>query len=68
MLIAELICSDEKCAVSVEAVAASVEELDALVCADCECTLQSLSISDVVLVEPARPIQLRVVRELPRAA
>ena len=68
MLIAELICSDEDCAVTVEAVVESLEELDALVCAGCECTLHTLSISDAILVEPARTIRLRVVRELPRAA
>ena len=68
MVIAELICSDEDCAVTVEVVAESLEELDALVCADCECTLQTLSISEAEPVELRRPIQLRVVRELPRAA
>ena len=68
MLIAELLCSDEGCAVTVEVVAETLDELDALVCEDCGCTLQMLSISEVVLVEPRRPIRLRVVRELPRAA
>ena len=68
MVIAELICSDEDCAVTVELVAESLEELDALVCADCECTLQTLSIAEAEPVELRRPIQLRVVSELPRAA
>ena len=69
MVIAELLCSDEQCAVTLEVVVESLEELDALVCEDCECTLQTLSISAVELVEPERPIELRrVPRRLPRAA
>lgn len=69
MLIAELLCSDEDCAVTVDVVVESLEELDALVCEDCECTLQTLSISAVELVELERRVELhRVSRELPRAA
>ena len=69
VLIAELLCSDEDCAVTVDVVVESFEELDALVCEDCECTLQTLSISAVELVELARRVDLRsVARELPRAA
>ena len=53
----------------VEVVVDSLEQLDALVCEDCECTLQTLSISAVELVELERPIELsRVARDLPRAA
>ena len=66
MVIAELICSDEGCAVTVELVLESLDELDTLVCEDCEYTLQTLSISDVELIELERPARLR--RELPRAA
>jgi hypothetical protein len=68
VLIAELLCSDEDCAVTVEVVAESLEELDALVCEGCECALQTLSISEVELVQLKRPIRLRAIRELPRAA
>ena len=69
MLIAELLCSDEECAVTVEVVVESLEELDALVCEDCECTLQTLSVSGAEAVELKRPIELRrTARELPRAA
>jgi hypothetical protein len=69
MLIAELLCSDEDCAATVELVVESLEELDALVCEDCECTLQTLSISAVELVGLGRRVELlRVSRELPRAA
>ena len=68
-MIAELLCSDEYCAVTVEVVVESLEELDVLVCEGCECTLQTLSISAVELVELNPPIELsRVRRELPRAA
>lgn len=66
VLIAELICSDEDCAVRVEAVVESLDDLEALVCEGCECTLQTLSISEA---EPAKlewPVVL--LRELPRAA
>ena len=55
MLIAELLCSDEECAVTVEVVAEDLEELELLVCDECECTLQTLSISEAELVEPALP-------------
>ena len=68
MVIAELLCSDEDCAVTIEVLAESLEELDALVCAGCECTLQTLSISEAEPVELERPIRLRVVGELPLAA
>ncbi len=67
MVIAELLCSDEDCAVIVELVVESLEALDALVCEDCECTLQTLSISHVELVELERPIALSS-HELRRAA
>ena len=66
MVIAELLCSDEDCAVAVEVVVDSLEELEVLVCEDCDCTLQTLSVSDVELVEVDRPVV--VVRELLRAA
>ena len=66
MVIAELLCSDEECAVTVEVEVESLDELDALLCDDCECTLQTLSISYVELAALERPIQLP--RELPRAA
>lgn len=55
MLIAELLCSDEECAVTVEVVAEDLEELELLVCDECECILQTLSISEAELVEPALP-------------
>ncbi|MDQ4048251.1 MAG: hypothetical protein M3131_02565 [Actinomycetota bacterium] len=65
MVIVELVCSDEDCAVTVEAVAGSLDELDTLVCEDCECTLQTLTISAVELVELEPPVELHA---LPRAA
>jgi hypothetical protein len=45
MLFARLICSDEDCAVVVEALADSLEDLDALLCDDCGCTLQVLGVA-----------------------
>ncbi len=66
MLIAELLCSDEDCAVTIEVVVESLEELDVLVCEQCECTLQTLSISNAETAELKRPVVL--LRELPRAA
>jgi len=67
MVIAELLCSDERCAATVEVVAESLDELELLVCEECDCTLQTLTVSDVELVELRRaPVPLR--GELPRAA
>ena len=58
MVIAELLCSDEDCAVTVEVVVDSLEELEVLVCEDCACSLQTLSISEVELVELAPRVEL----------
>ena len=66
MLVAELLCSDEDCAVTVEVVAESLEDLEALVCEGCECTLQTLSISEAEPAELERPVV--ALGELPRAA
>ncbi len=66
MLIAELLCSDEGCAVTIEVVVESLEELEVLVCEQCKCTLQTLSVSNAELVELKRPAVL--LRDLPRAA
>ena len=61
MLLAELICSDEACAVTVEAVG-DPATLELLVCDTCGCCLQLVSVSDW------RPARLRAPLELPRAA
>ncbi len=45
MFHAILICTDEDCAVEVEAWG-ELEELDLLVCDGCECVLQVLSLSE----------------------
>jgi hypothetical protein len=50
MFVARLICSDPTCAEPVEAVALTLEELEALAC-DCGCALQMLGWPDVL--EPA---------------
>lgn len=70
MIIAEVLCSDEECAETKEVVVESLEELEALVCEGCECTLQALSISDVELVELERAVRMQLPPrvELRRAA
>jgi hypothetical protein len=60
MFHAILICTDEDCAVEVEAWG-ELEELDVLVCDGCACVLQVLSLSE------AEPMPARVV-QLPRRA
>ena len=44
VLLAELICSDDECEVVLEATG-SLEDLDLLVCEECGCCLQIVSIS-----------------------
>ncbi len=44
----ELICSDEACAEVSEAMVASLDEVDLLVCDGCSCTLQALAVWEVV--------------------
>lgn len=46
MIGATLICSDEDCAEAVE-VLTTLEELDHLVCAGCDCTLTVLAVWEV---------------------
>ena len=57
MILAELICSDDRCDLVLETVGELIE-LEALVCDDCGCCLQVVAISDVELVEPAAPREL----------
>ncbi len=62
MFLAVLICSDGGCDAVIEAVG-ELQELEALVCDSCECTLQVVQLSEAVLERlPARP------EALPRAA
>ncbi len=45
MFLAELICSDPECELVLESVG-DLAELDLLVCEDCECLLQPVSLSE----------------------
>jgi hypothetical protein len=53
MVYAQLVCSDEGCSETVETWG-DLGELEALAC-ECGCALQLISVSEVVLVELARP-------------
>jgi len=64
MFHAILICTDEDCAVEVEAWG-ELEELDLLVCDGCECVLQVLSLSESAPVS-APVVQLRRAAPAPR--
>ncbi len=50
MFIAELICSDDACELTVE-VPGNLVELELLVCDDCGCCLQVVSVSAAEAVE-----------------
>ncbi len=56
MFAAELLCSDEACALVVEAVG-DLPELELLVCDECACTLQIASVSEAEEVRLAPPAQ-----------
>jgi hypothetical protein len=56
MVGAEIICTDEHCAVTVDVVAESLEQLELLACEDCGCTIQVLATWDVVELRPAAPV------------
>lgn len=53
MIGAEIICTDESCAVTIDVV---VESLELLACDDCGCTIQVLATWDVVELRPAAPV------------
>ena len=52
MLVARLICSDEACAAELAGEAATLRELETLVC-DCGCALELIGWPDGVAEEPA---------------
>lgn len=56
MIGAELICTDESCAVRVDVTVESLDHLELLACDDCGCTTQVLAVWDVVELRPAAPI------------
>ena len=64
MFAVELTCSDEDCALVVEAAGPDLAQLDLLVCEDCECTLQITAVWESEEVRAAEPF----LYELPLAA
>ena len=67
MFYANLICTDEDCAVEIEAWVQTLEELDVLVCDGCECVLQVLAVAAAEPPSHAPVVQLRPATRL-RAA
>jgi hypothetical protein len=61
-----LICSDEDCAVEIEAWG-ELEELELLVCDGCDCVMQVIAVSEAA-PELAAVAQLPARGRLPRAA
>jgi len=56
MVGAEIICTDEGCAVTLDVVAESLDALELLVCDDCDCSIQVLATWDVVELRTAAPV------------
>jgi hypothetical protein len=57
---AEILCTDEHCAVTIDVVVESAEALELIACDDCGCTTQVLAVWEVVELRPAAPVaQLR---------
>jgi hypothetical protein len=62
VLLAILICSDEECTHTAEEVG-SLEELDAVLCADCHCLMQIVAIEEAQVAEVVqlrRPVALEL--------
>jgi hypothetical protein len=53
---AEIICTDESCAVTIDAVVETLDDLDLLACNDCGCIVQILATWEVIELRPAAPI------------
>ncbi len=56
MIGAELICTDESCAVTVDVAVDALEHLELLACDDCGRVTQVLAVWDVVELRPAAPV------------
>ena len=56
MFLAELVCSEESCEFTIEAVGEFLE-LEALLC-DCGCCLQIVTISEAEAIELSRPLEV----------
>jgi transcription initiation factor TFIIIB Brf1 subunit/transcription initiation factor TFIIB len=52
----ELICTEEDCPYVVETTVWTLEQADALVCEDCECTLQVTAVWDSVEVRASAAV------------
>jgi hypothetical protein len=53
---AEIVCSDESCAVTLDVVVDSLADLELLACEDCSCTIQVLAVWDVVELRTAATV------------
>ena len=56
MIGAEIICTDESCAVTVDVAVESLDDLDLLACDDCGCVTQALAVWEVVELRPAASV------------
>ncbi|HEX2160942.1 MAG TPA: hypothetical protein VHF88_03885 [Thermoleophilaceae bacterium] len=56
MIGAEIICTDESCAVALDVSVDTLDELELLACDDCGCTIQILAVWDVTELRPAAPV------------
>jgi hypothetical protein len=56
MVGAEIICTDEGCAVTLDVVVEQLEALELLACDDCGCTVQVLATWDVFERRTAAPV------------
>jgi hypothetical protein len=68
MIGAEILCTDEHCAVTIDVVAESTGALELLACDDCGCTTQVLAVWEVVELRPAAPVTQLRPRKPPLAA
>lgn len=56
MIGAEIVCTDEACAVTVDVVAESLAELDLLACDGCGCSMHAVAVWEVVELHAAAPV------------
>ncbi len=68
MIGAEIVCTDEHCAVTIDVVAESIDALELIACDDCGCTAHVLSVWEVVELRPAAPVAELRPRRPPLAA
>ena len=61
VLLISCTCSDSECAEAVEVAAPSIEEAERELCSECECVVQVVGVSELVLVPAAvRPPRVRL--------